>query len=337
MKHALLCGTVYGSNYLPVLTDPKTNVRLGGILSRGSERSRQFAQSANVPHHVSLDELADGQVDIVIVAVSGIAGVELAVESLGRGFHVLAEHPWEPEHIERALEAAKEAGCCFHVNSHWGDLENSQQFIEGCRVASQHGAPVFASMMTNPRTFYSGLDLLRRVVGSLNPATFSRLTSPSDSAATAGEVPPFVVIQGTTGGTLVTLQNQTFTSHVDDGTSALVNHHLVVGFRHGHLTLAETTGPATWVPDLTRMASMGVAGQSQAASTPLPPEHSPTVGEFLQGHRVEANRLALDRLLKHAAEGMCPNEQSDEHLLEVSRAWRELGDMAGPINYVANS
>ncbi len=331
MRYALLCGSGYGATYIPILTSPDAPIRLAGILSRGSARSIQYARAANVPHHLSLDELAEKQTDIVIVAVSGDAGIQLAKDALSRGFDVLAEHPWEPDDIEELHDLASNAGKAFHINGHWSDQKNTQHFLQACHTAKSQGPAIFVSMITNPRTLYSGLDILRRALGPLDMSTFKQLST-GESSDTPSL--PFKVLQGFAGNTLVTIQYQTFTSQVDDGTSALANHHIVIGFKHGHLTLAETVSPAIWVPDMAALCAMGQSGMQQAASTIFPEEDPPTIGSFLNQHRGDANRLALDRLIKHAETGICPEDQSLPHLLNVSQTWRHCLDLAGAISYI---
>jgi hypothetical protein len=61
----------------------------------------------------------------------------------------------------------------------------------------------------------------------------------------------------------------------------------------------------------------------------LSPAVSPTLGEHLAGHRDRANRLALRRLAAEVRTGHRAPEQAPEHLLAVSRAWRQVCDAAG--------
>lgn len=327
MKYAILCGTVYGANYVPALQAEDSPIRLGGIVSRGSERSVQMARALGVPHSTSLSEVSDKQADVVIVAVSGDAGVSLSKEALRRGFDVLAEHPWEPEHVSELTALAQETGRAFHINGHWADQENALAFIHGCHAAAQSSSAVFANLITNPRTLYSGLDLLHRAIGATDLDSFVRIDPITDN-------PPFVLMQGVAGLTQVTIQYQTYTSLVDDGTAALANHHFVIGYPHGHLTLAETSSPALWVPDMTQLYTAGSQGQAQPSATFFPQDTAPTVGAFNHEHRVAANRFALERILGHAATGDCPPEQSAEHHQSVANTWRCLMNLGGEISYV---
>ncbi len=322
--YALLCGTGYGASYLPVLAN-SSSIKLAGILSRGSDRSIYYARSKGVPHHLSLDEIADKQINLVIVAVSGEAGFNLAIESLRRGFHVIAEHPWRAEHIEIANATAVKSKSIFHINGHWGDLKHGLEFIQACKVARKYNPPSFVSLMTNPRTLYSALDLVARSVGELVPESFAGIQnqSPDD---------PFAILYGRGGEAQLTIQNQRFTSAIDDGTYALVNHHCVIGFPHGHLTLSEASAPGTWTPEMSSLIKMGAANHSLPLAAKLGTDEPPTLDTFLNKHRPEANRFALERLILHVKEGTAPPEQSYQHHMMVAQTWERCIELTGKIS-----
>jgi non-ribosomal peptide synthetase component F len=62
-------------------------------------------------------------------------------------------------------------------------------------------------------------------------------------------------------------------------------------------------------------------------------EESLTYGELNE----RANRLALARWADQIRIGRTYPEQSPEHLLEVSRVWRAIPDLLGPLETVAPS
>ena len=71
----LVCGTNFGRFYLRAIADLAPDLMLAGVLSRGGAASRALAREYRVPHHDSLDTLADGEIDIACVVIgSTISG-----------------------------------------------------------------------------------------------------------------------------------------------------------------------------------------------------------------------------------------------------------------------
>lgn len=100
----------------------------------------------------------------------------------------------------------------------------------------------------------------------------------------------------------------------------------------GTLHLLESSGPVLWVPVAGPVQELAPAAAAAVFATPawslLSPALPPTLGEHLAHHRDRANRLALRRLAAEARTGRRPPEQAPEHLLAVSRAWRQVCDGA---------
>ncbi len=180
----LLCGTNYGASYVGPLLARPAGLRLAGILSRGSERSRSLARQLGVAHYTGVDRVPEGVVDAAIVAVAGEAGIALSEAFLARRIAVLAEHPWEPAALERMLSVARERQTVFHVNSHFADLEEGAGSL--LRHAGDGRRPLYAHLTVNPRTLYSAIELLARALGSLEPAALAGV--PVGGEVTASEL-----------------------------------------------------------------------------------------------------------------------------------------------------
>ena len=327
----VVCGTGYGSSYLQALWNHPSGLRLAGIVARGSDRSQALARHWGVPLWRSPDAIPQGAVDAACVAVGWQAGRDLVLAFLRRGLPVLAEHPMEPGDVEDALAAAREHGAVLHINSHYADLETVQPFLAACAAARQRSRPLFVSAMSNPRALYSCIDLLARALGPLQPLEI-RSTVPS------GALPTVIPLHGTAAGIPFLLQCHRIVSAMDDGTAAWTSHHAVIGFLEGHLLLGDNAGPAVWVaapPSLAQMASpLGPSALAAPAWSLLPPAPPPSFGEHFFGVRERANRLALARWTDQIRTGRSSTEQRPEHLLEVSRAWRAVLDLLGPLEAV---
>jgi thiazolinyl imide reductase len=359
----LVCGTGYGATYPQALWNHDSDLRLAGILARGSERSRSLAAQWNVPLWRTLEEVPEKAIDLACVAVSAPAGAALTLALLQRGIHVLAEHPVAPEDLEAALAAARKSGVAYHVNSHYADLETVQPFLATAIACRRTSPLLFVSVMTNPRALFSVIELMGRIV----PLTPYPLSHPLPTAGrggkeretelefTAEQSPlsrwsggdgrgaggegPFATVHGTFDNIPVLLQCQRLVTKEDDGSFLWASHHITAGFASGTLLLAETAGPALWIPALPSVAVLSSPAAPAYLAHPAwsllsgPP---PATGDFLFRLRDRANRLALRRIAEQIRTGRTWPEQAPEHLLGVSHAWRDILCRLGPFTVMNN-
>ena len=315
----LLCGTNYGSSYLKTLLSPNGRLRLAGILSRGSERSRRLARLAGTSHLTALNEIPANAIDAAIVAVPGQEGLKLVLSLLERGIPVLAEHPWEPEDLKRALDVADQHQVVLQINSHFSDIDCVQQFL----IAAQRGTastPIYLNLTANQRTLYSAIEVMGRIL-FLNASQSYQFTAASPSASDANSAAFFATIQGLIGNVPTLIHCQRISSEFDDGSATFVNHHLLVGFPEGNLMLGEAFGPVIWMPR--------IMPQTQWGQTPwrlLSHPTSESAGVYCSRVRDQANQLACDKFASHIATQVAPAEQRPEFLLQVSRVWRSALD-----------
>jgi thiazolinyl reductase component of yersiniabactin synthetase len=328
----LLCGTVYGSAYLRALDTNETGLQLAGILAR-SERSRELARQWAVPFYATVDEVPvraidgagdgagdgaiDAAIDAAIVAISGEAGHAIASALLARGVPVLAEHPIGVAGLTAQRATSREHGTVFHVNAHYSDLDAPATFVAAFHGARQRSPLLFLHLLVNPRTLYSALEIAGRCLGPMQVGAFETLPPLPGSF--------FVVTQAIVSGAPVTIQLQRASSAVDDGSSNWVSHHLLAGFQEGVLSLQEAQGPVIWMPSPPSLGQLQAAPELWSRSLwrvlASPP---PTFGEFVNGGRDRANRLALARFAREIASRNTEPEQSDEHLLGVSALWEAV-------------
>lgn len=91
------------------------------IASRRIETAQKAAEQWNIPQVCTLKELySDPKIDIVYVAVPHQAHMEIAVEAMKHGKHVLCEKPAgvSEEQVRRMLETAKEQNV-FYMEAVW--------------------------------------------------------------------------------------------------------------------------------------------------------------------------------------------------------------------------
>jgi thiazolinyl reductase component of yersiniabactin synthetase len=312
----LLCGTVYGAAYLRALYGHESGLQLAGMLAR-SERSRELAQQCAVPFFTSVDEIPRGAVDAAIVAISGEAGRAITSALLARGVPVLAEHPIGVADLTAHRANAREHGTVFHVNVHYSDLDAPATFIAAFRGARARSPLLFLHLLVNPRTLYSALEIAGRCIGPLHVQSLEALPPHPQSF--------FAVSQAVVSGVPMTIQLQRASSEVDDGSSNWVSHNITAGFGEAVLSMQEAQGPVLWMPSPPSVAQLQAAPElwSRALWRVLasPP---PTFGEYVNGGRDRANRIALARFARELATRTQEPEQSDEHLLGVSALWEAL-------------
>lgn len=307
----LVCGTLYGSSYLRAIT--QTNqFFLAGILSRGSQRSVQYASQLGVPHFTTVSQISSQSIDIACVAVSGAAGQKLVLDLLAAGIHVICEHPVNPAFVAQAVQAAKAANKQFFVNAHFADLPAQQAFITTYRNTAQHTDCLHHTLEVNLRTLYSGLDLISRMLGEPDKIKVAPTESTQQQQA-------FAALRLNTAKADITLLCQNFASEHDDGSATYINHRCSAIFVHGNLSLTETTGPVLWHP---------AAGSAQQHPTQwqsvTPIEYQTLNMNQLQQQRDYANIGVLQQMAQAAYHGTVPFHQTTEYLQGLSNLWVQV-------------
>lgn len=314
----LVCGTNYGSSYLQALHRNESGLVLAGVLAR-SERSRGIAAESGVPFYTSVNEVPPNAADAACVAIPGPAGHDVIAALLGRGIHVLAEHPVYVADVTAHRATARRHGAVYHVNAHYSDVAAAATFVSAFGAARLRSPLLFIDLMTNARALYSALELIARANGALSPARVEYL-APDDAAF-------FDVARGVVAGTPLTVQMQRASSEVDDGSAAWVSHRITAGFEEGVLSLAEAYGPVEWIPAPPTIAQLrsanGAAYWSRALVRTLATAPA-AFSDYAGWSRDAANRVALARFAAEIATGITPPQQADEHLLGVSQLWQSL-------------
>jgi thiazolinyl imide reductase len=234
------------------------------------------------------------------------------MELLDRGIHVLAEHPLGVVEMQEALNLARENGCAFQVNAHFGDLDAPQAFFRAMTRQQQHGPVLHYSLILNPRTLYSGLDLLGRAHGSLAGARV-------EPGLPGGKNESFRPLNIQLGGTDVSLLCQNFVSEQDDGTDSLISHHLVAIFRQGNLQLCESYGPVLWFP-------IHTSATPESWKICVPEALAMPTGSELGEQRDLANLVAVQEMTRVVGGVPAPPHQRPEYLVALASLWEACSD-----------
>lgn len=340
----VICGSNYGAMYALALCR-LPGFRLIGVIARGSRRSINLAKRMGVPLYRNPAEVTS-PVDIAVVAVGDRAANALIVDFLARGVHVLAEHPIGPKAVEAAFRAARQSGACFHVNAHWGDLPPARTFVEECAQARRRSPPVFVSLQTSARLFYSSIDLALRVLGPADKFHRQSMATIRVPPSATDPAPDFQwhCTSGLLGGVPCVLQRSLRTSPHDDGSDFLVMHRISVTFADGgNVLLGEASGPvirfSEYVPDTRTLYTSTRPDSLPECTRDLMADiacrggtmwHNPdcarpvTFANHLGIQRLEANQLALRRLWEQVTNGVVAPEQGQEHILATARICSQL-------------
>ncbi len=305
----LVCGSNYGQSYLPPLVESAGRYLPVALLARGSDRSRRLARRHSLALCRTLEELPAG-LDLACAALPSAAD-EVVLALLDRGLHVLCEHPRRTGFLDAAYWAAARSGVRFQINGHFGDLPAPRAFAERCRQLAAESAPRFVDVTAQERSLYAALDILRRALAGLGPVTLER------ARGSGG----FVTVGGRLRGARAIFQVQTPTGHPADGSPRyLVDLRIAAGFDRGVLSLLSVAGPVVW------NANLGHAAGGAGRLFETVPGGRCVTGADLRLARREANRAALERLVREIESGVAAPEVSREHTLDVARAWQQLGD-----------
>ncbi|GAA4083706.1 Gfo/Idh/MocA family oxidoreductase [Nonomuraea soli] len=322
----VVCGTRFGQIYLAALARDPGRYQLAGILARGGARSVALAEQYDVPLYDAVERLP-GDVDaacvVVSSAVGGGRGAQLAQELLGRGIHVLQEHPVHPDELAACLRAARKAGTQYVLNTFYPHLEPVRRFTAAARRLVSMRAPVFVDALCAVQVSFDLLDILAGIFDGLRPWSLSAVAVPGGR--------PFTSVDAQVAGVPLTLRVENRMREGDDSSSLLL-HRITVGTDAGNLLLANTHGPVIWSPvlrlpsnpDEQVLPSDGLGVTSDFVG----PAAAPTWAGAVNDVWGEGVVSALDTLRERVELGADPLHGGQRHLT-VARAWKELTEALG--------
>ncbi|GIJ24430.1 Gfo/Idh/MocA family oxidoreductase [Micromonospora lutea] len=331
----VVCGTRFGQVYLSAIARAPERFELAGIVARGGTRSVTLAKEYGVPLYSSVAHLPhdiDAACVVVSTAVGGGVGVELAKALLGRGIHVLQEHPVHPAELADCLRTARRAGAQYVVNTFYPHVEPVRQFISAARTLVRLRKPVFVDAVCAVQVCFDLLDILAEVFDGLRPWSLSAVGNRTGR--------PLASVDGQIAGVPLTLRVENRMQAGDDSTSLLL-HRITVGTDAGNVMLANTHGPVLWSPVLrtpTDPAGVFLAGAAAAdtrwsdvlgptadyVGSPVTPTWSGVVHELW----ADGVLTALDDLRERVEAGVDPLRGGQRHLA-VATAWKELTEALG--------
>lgn len=329
----VVCGTTFGRVYLRGIAGLADDFELAGILARGSAQARDCARRHGVPLYTAVEDLPADGIDLACVVVRssvvGGPGTALALELLGRGVHVLQEHPVHHDELAGCLKAARRAGRRYAVNSFYPDLPSVRGFIAAARQALENSGPVYIDAACGINVLYPLVDILGRMLGGLRPWAFS-----APLAASADD--PLTSLCGRVAGVPLRLGVQNAIAPEDPDNSGLLLHRITLCTGNGTLMLPDTHGPVLWAPRLYvergRDGVLDMFGASPHLTLPvmemLEPFREQAYGKVLGEMWTEAIQRALLRFKGEILAGV-DDMRHGQYCLAACRVWQDLGQSLG--------
>lgn len=240
-KRVVVCGTRFGQFYIEALIKME-NIEIVGILSNGSERSKECAKYYKLPLFTSIDRLPV-KIDLACIAIKtevlGGEGNKLALEFLERKINVLLEQPIHSKELVECVNLARRNNVKFIIGNLYVNLPAVKVFIENAKIILKHEKILFVNADFATQVSYPLLHILIEILKVL------RLENNVEILNKNG---PFHTMQGLSSGIEINFRAHNEVDKFDmDGYLHLL-HQISIGFPSGRLTLVDTHGPVIWQP-----------------------------------------------------------------------------------------
>ena len=347
----VVCGTIFGQVYLEAFRRPDPRLELAGVLGRGSERSRQCAETFGVPLFTSVDQLPDDVEAACVVIRSGLLGgrgVELATRLMERGISVIQEHPLHHDELAACLRVARRQRVVYELNSFYPNLAPVRRFLGATAALVKKQRLLYIDMACGFQVAYALLDIVGRALGG-SLRRFSIAGVSAASAPAAGDVAsqPYRVLQGSISNVPFTLRIQNQLDPSDPDNYAHLMHRITLGTEGGNLTLVNTHGPLYWSPrphfprevrdqdgDLhfdggTTLGDLPRCHGGVPSAAPIGPPDAPSFADVFAELWPEGVRNALLDLREGIRTGRDPLRRGQYHLT-LCRLWNDITERLGP-------
>ncbi len=240
---AVVCGATFGRLYVAGLRLRPLSYELVGMLSRGSEQSRDVARSQGVPLCTDIEDLPDHDVSFVVVrsGVMGGQGTGLAQRFLAAGKHVVTEHPVHRSDAVSCYREAARSGRAFIVNSFYRHSSTIKTFLKMAEALRIRYGIIHVQAECSIHFLYSMIDIVGRVAGGFTPWSL-------DLRGAESEVFTTVLASFRNVPVSFRVVNRMNPTSPDDFAHA--GHRVTVFTSAGTLVLTETDGRILWHPNI---------------------------------------------------------------------------------------
>lgn len=243
----LVCGVGFGQFYIKAIENISKNFEMVGILSNGSELSREYGRKYKVPIYTTLDEVDLKQIDLACVVIGSILiggiGSDLVKKLLNSGVSVIQEQPVHIKEYIDFLKLSKGKRCFYKLNTFYPNLRSVDTFIKMSRNLNALSQIRYVSAQCSIHVLFTLIDIIGRVLGGLKPYNFKKISMQNMES-------PFEIVEGYIKNIpiCISVQNQMTSKNPDN--YMLLMHKISLTTNSGSLTLSGTNGPIIWEPCL---------------------------------------------------------------------------------------
>lgn len=326
---AVVCGSTFGRLYVAGLRLRPASYELVGMLSRGSQQSRDVARSQGVSLYTDIEDLPDHDVSFVVVrsGVMGGEGTQLAQRLLAAGKHVVMEHPVHRSDAVSCYREASRSGRAFIVNSFYRHSSTIRTYLKLAEALRAQYGIIHVQAECSIHFLYSMIDIVGRMTGGFTPWSL-------DLQGAESEV--FTTVLASFRGVPISFRvvNRMNPSSPDDFVHA--GHRVSVFTSAGTLVLTETDGTINWHPNIvSRRSGQGVLDVDVDERMSSALLHEELVVETNVTRRSLFERVwpsAVAEFLDEATRQMNhPTERAHEaeYTLALCSVWAQMGGLLG--------
>ncbi|MCT4687860.1 Gfo/Idh/MocA family oxidoreductase [Vallitalea sp.] len=240
----IVCGVGFGQFYLEAIQLIKDEVKLIGILSNGSEKSKKCAEYYGVDLYTDIDDVPS-YIDLACVVVKsesmGGQGVNLAIDFLQRNVNVILEHPVCHKNIAKCMKTAREHNVFFKVGDLYTNLPSVEKYTDCTKELLKKQKPQYIEIQCSTRVLFPMVHILSKLLTNISPIKIVNCTKGSGI---------YQIISGTIGKIPFLLKANNEININEPDSYIREFHSFSIDVQGGRLILTDTHGPVIWQPIL---------------------------------------------------------------------------------------
>lgn len=244
-KKVIVCGVGFGQFYLKAIELLPHKYELVGILSKGSEKSKEYAKNYKVPLFTDITQIWEIKVDLVCVVVKstvvGGVGSNIVQEILSHGVDVIQEHPVHLDELTYNIKLARQHKCRYLLNTFYPNLKRVSDFIKNIKILKDNCIIQYIHADCSVHVLFPLIDIIGRGLGGLRPWNFKLLEKATDKI-------PFSIISGEINSIPININIQNQIEPVNPENNTLLLHVIEIFTNSGKLTLTGPNGIIVWEP-----------------------------------------------------------------------------------------
>lgn len=241
--NVLVCGTRFGKFYVEAIKRRTDTMHLAGIMTKGSEKSRRYAEKLHTTLYTAMEEVPVIEVDFVCIAVKtsimGGEGTTLALEFLKRGVSVVLEQPIHSRDIIKCVKTAVQNKAFFIVGNLYKNLVSVIHYAAILKEITKLDVPLYLEMKLATQVSYPAAALLNNIVENKEISFDNTIITLNKG---------FSVIKGYSESLPIILFADNRADPQSGDTHLPLFYQFNIGLNSGNLLLPEAFGNTLWMP-----------------------------------------------------------------------------------------